>query len=65
MRSINYQGTVNTVEAAKTAGVRRFLNMSQLGASSRLPIPLSGLQGKSARICCRLRIWIGQHFALP
>src|SRR3989337_639228 len=29
---INYQGTVNLVDAAKSAGLRRFLNMSQLGA---------------------------------
>ncbi len=35
--TINYEGTVNVVEAAKAAGVRRFLNQSQLGADSRLP----------------------------
>ena len=34
---INYQGTVNVVDAAKAAGVRRFLNMCQLGADSSLP----------------------------
>lgn len=45
--SINYQGTVNTVEAAKTAGVRRFLNMSQLGASSRLPYRFLASKGKA------------------
>lgn len=31
---INTQGTINVVDAAKTAGVRRFLNMSQNGASA-------------------------------
>jgi NADH dehydrogenase len=45
--SINYQGTVNMVEAAKTAGVRRFLNMSQLGASSRLPYRFLASKGKA------------------
>ena len=32
---INYLGTVNVVEAAKAAGVRRFINVSQLGADSK------------------------------
>ncbi|MCC7206937.1 MAG: NAD(P)H-binding protein, partial [Anaerolineae bacterium] len=31
---INTQGTINVVDAAKAAGVRRFLNMSQNGASA-------------------------------
>lgn len=31
--AINYQGTVNVVEAAKRAGVRRFINMCQNGAT--------------------------------
>ena len=30
--AINYQGTVNIVDAAKAAGVERFINMSQNGA---------------------------------
>jgi NADH dehydrogenase len=34
---INYQGTANVVEAAKEAGVRRFVNLSQLGADPELP----------------------------
>jgi NADH dehydrogenase len=34
---INTQGTVNVVEAAKKAGVRRFINMSQNGADSHSP----------------------------
>ncbi|MBX3085424.1 MAG: complex I NDUFA9 subunit family protein [Anaerolineae bacterium] len=32
--AINYQGTVNVVEAAKRAGVRRFINMCQNGATA-------------------------------
>jgi uncharacterized protein YbjT (DUF2867 family) len=34
---INTQGTINVVDAAKAAGVRRLINMSQNGADSRLP----------------------------
>jgi uncharacterized protein YbjT (DUF2867 family) len=44
---INYQGTVNVVEAAKAAGVRRFINMSQLGADSRLPYRFLASKGKA------------------
>jgi uncharacterized protein YbjT (DUF2867 family) len=33
--SVIRQGTVNVVEAAKAAGVRRFINMSALGAADR------------------------------
>ncbi|MCY3864546.1 MAG: complex I NDUFA9 subunit family protein [Chloroflexi bacterium] len=35
--AVNYQGTVNVLRAAEAAGVRRFINMSQNGASSDLP----------------------------
>ena len=34
---VNYQGTINVVDAAKQAGIKRFINMSQNGASSALP----------------------------
>jgi uncharacterized protein YbjT (DUF2867 family) len=34
---INYQGTINVVDAANQAGVGRFINMSQNGADSSLP----------------------------
>jgi uncharacterized protein YbjT (DUF2867 family) len=44
---INYQGTVNVVEAAKRAGVRRFLNICQLGADSRLPYRFLATKGKA------------------
>jgi uncharacterized protein YbjT (DUF2867 family) len=42
-----YQGTVNMVEAAKKTGVRRFINMSQLGASSSLPYRFLASKGKA------------------
>lgn len=35
--AVNYQGTVNVVDAAVKAGVSRFINMSQNGASSSVP----------------------------
>lgn len=34
---VNYEGTVNVVDAAVAAGVKRFINMSQNGASSQVP----------------------------
>jgi NADH dehydrogenase len=45
--AINYQGTANMVEAAKAAGVRRFINMSQLGASSDLPYRFLASKGRA------------------
>jgi NADH dehydrogenase len=45
--SFNYQGTVNVVEAAKAAGVRRFINVSQLGASASLPYRFLASKGKA------------------
>lgn len=44
---INYQGTVNVVEAARQAGIRRFLNMSQLGAAPDLPYRFLASKGKA------------------
>lgn len=44
---INYQGTVNVVEAARAAGVRRFINISQLGADSGLPYRFLASKGKA------------------
>jgi NADH dehydrogenase len=45
--TINYQGTVNVVDAAKAAGVRRFINISQLGADSKLPYRFLASKGKA------------------
>ncbi len=45
--SVNYQGTVNVLKAAKSAGVTRFINMSQNGASSQLPYRFLASKGRA------------------
>jgi uncharacterized protein YbjT (DUF2867 family) len=45
--TINYQGTVNVVDAAKSAGVKRFINISQLGADAKLPYRFLASKGKA------------------
>jgi len=45
--TINYQGTVNVVDAATAAGVKRFINISQLGADARLPYRFLASKGKA------------------
>jgi NADH dehydrogenase len=44
---VNFQGTVNVVEAAKKAGVRRLINMSQLGADPNLRYRFLASKGKA------------------
>ncbi|HJW90304.1 MAG TPA: complex I NDUFA9 subunit family protein [Anaerolineales bacterium] len=44
---VNYQGTVNVVEAARRAGTRRLINMSQLGADARLPYRFLASKGRA------------------
>ncbi len=44
---INTQGTINVVDAAQAAGVRRFINMSQNGARSDSPYPFLASKGKA------------------
>ncbi len=48
--AINYQGTVNVVNAAKAAGIKRFINMCQLGADSRLPYRFLASKGKAQEV---------------
>ena len=45
--TINYQGTVNVVDAATAAGVKRFINISQMGADARLPYRFLASKGKA------------------
>jgi len=44
---INFQGTVNVVDAAQAAGVRRLINMSQNGADSALPYRFLASKGRA------------------
>ena len=44
---VNFQGTVNLVDACKAAGVRRFVNLSQLGADAQLPYRFLASKGKA------------------
>ncbi|MEO0561449.1 MAG: complex I NDUFA9 subunit family protein [Chloroflexota bacterium] len=44
---INYQGTINVVDAAEAKGVKRFINMSQNGADASLPYRFLKSKGKA------------------
>lgn len=44
---VNYQGTINVVDAATDAGVPRFINISQNGADSSLPYRFLASKGKA------------------
>lgn len=44
---VNYQGTVNILDAAQDAGVKRFINMSQNGAKSDLPYRFLASKGRA------------------
>ncbi|MCB9458046.1 MAG: complex I NDUFA9 subunit family protein [Anaerolineaceae bacterium] len=44
---VNYQGTINVVDAAADAGVKRFINVSQNGANSSLPYRFLASKGKA------------------
>lgn len=44
---INYQGTVNVVDASVLAGVQRFLNISQMGADENLPYRFLASKGRA------------------
>lgn len=44
---VNYQGTVNILDVAEAAGVKRFINMSQNGAKSDLPYRFLASKGRA------------------
>ena len=54
--AINYGGTVNVVDAAKAAGVKRFLNMCQLGAAAGLPYRFLASKGKAQDYVAQSRL---------
>ncbi len=45
--TVNYEGTIHVADAAKAAGVRRFINLSQLGATKFLPYRFLASKGKA------------------
>ncbi len=44
---VNFQGTVNVLDAAQAAGVKRFINMSQNGARGDLPYRFLASKGRA------------------
>ncbi|MDF1499332.1 MAG: complex I NDUFA9 subunit family protein [Anaerolineales bacterium] len=50
---VNFQGTVNLVDAAKEAGIKRFINISQLGASPELPYRFLASKGRAQAYVAR------------
>ena len=45
--AINFQGTVNIVDLAKASGVKRLINISQLGADATLPYRFLASKGRA------------------
>lgn len=45
--AVNFQGTVNVLNAAQAAGVKRFINMSQNGARADLPYRFLASKGRA------------------
>lgn len=45
--TINYEGTIHVVDAARAAGIKRFINLSQLGADPDLPYRFLASKGKA------------------
>jgi uncharacterized protein YbjT (DUF2867 family) len=57
---VNYQGTINVVDAAVDGNVPRFINISQNGADSRLPYRFLASKGKAQEYVARSKLaWTG------
>jgi uncharacterized protein YbjT (DUF2867 family) len=54
--SINYQGTVNVVDAALSVESRRLINICQLGANSQLPYRFLASKGKAQEYVAASRL---------
>ncbi len=50
---INTMGTINVLQAAQDAGIRRFINLSQLGADSGLPYRFLASKGRAQEYVAR------------
>ena len=53
---INFQGTVNVLNAAEAAGVKRFINMSQNGARADLPYRFLASKGRAQEYVAASRL---------
>jgi uncharacterized protein YbjT (DUF2867 family) len=78
LTSVDLQGTLSLIEAAKAAGVRRFVYTSAIGASESSPVPLFHAKGTCAAALERsgmeyviltpsvfMEIWIGMVVGIP
>lgn len=78
IESVDLQGTLNLIDAAKTAGVRRFIYTSVPGATPQHPLPLFAFKGACEDALVRsgmeytilqpaiyMEIWIGMIVGLP
>jgi uncharacterized protein YbjT (DUF2867 family) len=76
--SVDLQGTLNLIEAARAAGVRRFVYTSAMGAVEGHPVPLFNIKGTCATAVERsgmeyviltpsvfMEIWIGMVVGIP
>jgi uncharacterized protein YbjT (DUF2867 family) len=50
---VNHRGTVNVVDCAEAAGVKRFVNLSQQGAQPDLPYPFLASKGRAQAYVAR------------
>jgi uncharacterized protein YbjT (DUF2867 family) len=66
--SINFQGTVNLVDAATEQDIQRFINISQLGASPDLPYRFLASKGRAQAYVAQSSLdWLsgGRKMNLP
>lgn len=78
LTSVDLQGTLNLIEAAKAAGVRRFIYTSILGAAMGHPVPMFHIRGTCEAALERssmetiilapavfMEVWIGMVVGIP
>lgn len=78
LASVDRQGTLNLIEAAKAAGVKRFVYTSVIGAAEGHPVPLFDIKGTCEAALERsgmayvilnpavfMEIWIGMAVGMP
>lgn len=78
VESVDLQGTLNLVDAAQQAGVRRFIYTSATGASPEHPVPLFQIKGTCEQAVAEsgmtytivqpslfMEVWIGMLVGIP